>query len=153
MLTTCPPAPRSIILGTKKWHPWTTPIRLIETIQSHSSSGVSRNSAASPTPALLTRMSTAPTASANSRICSPSATSTRRAVTSPPAAAAGARMDHRVADQLAHHQAEPDGEARAELVRELVDRHARLATRLWLGDESPTMLDEGHPPHCWTRPP
>src|SRR3954466_5023664 len=81
MLTTWPPRG---IFGMKKWQPWTTPIRLIETIQSHSSSGVSRNSPDTPTPALLTSRSTAGTASANARICSRSETSVRRAITSWP---------------------------------------------------------------------
>src|SRR3954451_13589333 len=56
----------------------------METIHSQSSSSVSRNSAASPTPALLKTMSTLSTASPNSRTCSRSATSTRRATTSRP---------------------------------------------------------------------
>ena len=58
-LTTCPPLPRWTMRGTNRWQPWTTPFKLIPTIQSQSSSGVCRKSAPRATPALLTRMSTA----------------------------------------------------------------------------------------------
>src|SRR3954454_9756388 len=85
MLTTCPPRRT---FGTKKWQPCTTPMRLIETIQSQSSSRVSSKSAPRPTPALLTSRSTAGTSSAKARICSRSDTSTRRASTSRPRARA-----------------------------------------------------------------
>src|SRR4051794_6862745 len=81
----CPPA-RSF--GTNARQPWTTPIRLIETIHSQSSRVVSSKLAASPTPALLTSRSTLGTASAKARICSGSATSAWRATTSRPSARA-----------------------------------------------------------------
>ena len=72
LMFTTAPRPAFTISGTKKWQPCTTPMTLTRRTQSQSSRVVSRRPPERPTPALFTRMSSAPkrrwTSSANARI-------------------------------------------------------------------------------------
>src|SRR5947208_14405443 len=60
MLTMCPPVPRSTSRRPNDLQQLTTPPKLISSTLSNSSAGVSRNSPAWPTPALLITMSGTP---------------------------------------------------------------------------------------------